>query len=628
MSKRLNQPDTEADIKLQSCFNADKSVSFVMISGAGSGKTTSLVKALDYLRNKRGHILRRKGQKIACITYTEVAEKEILDEIGLEPIFHVSTIHSFLWTLIKPFQTEIRKWVGQRIQEKIAEAEERISNPRTRANTLIKLKSDVERFNNQLSKILHISHFTYSTGSDYGKGVLGHDDILKMVPAFITERPLFRVVIADRFPYVFVDESQDTAPHVVEALKAIYIQSPNKFSLGFFGDPMQKIYLSGVGAIDEIDGWIRIEKQENFRSPAPVLSVINQIRTHGDGLVQVLGVPEGTTKGSVKVFVLPIDELRNKRLQAVRRRLSVDNSDPLWISDDPKADIRLLVIVHRMAALRLGFAELYSAFNDNQPPAFLKDNFSDGTSWALTPFLRFVLPLVEAARKGNQFDVISLLRQNSPLLAKENLSTTSIASTLQKLKESVAKLSQMLSEDSSSTVADIFRFIRDSNLFLLEERLGEYLSVFHKGLIKADDDEEILVGANAMASYFECPAKQLWAYQTYIENESPYSTQQGIKGAEFTRVLTVLDDEEGAYNLFSYNKYFGITPLSDKDVENITAGIDSVMERTRRLFYVCCSRALKDLAVVVFTHDTNLAFQKILESKIFSPESVSIFDEM
>ena len=116
MTSRINQPDTDADIKLRECLEAAQPVSFVMVAGAGSGKTTSLIKALDYIGKTRGASLRRKGQKIACITYTEVAEREIWADIGEESIFHVSTIHSFLWTIVRPFQKDIVRWVEGRLK--------------------------------------------------------------------------------------------------------------------------------------------------------------------------------------------------------------------------------------------------------------------------------------------------------------------------------------------------------------------------------------------------------------------------------------------------------------------------------------------------------------------------------
>ena len=60
--------------------------------------------------------------------------------------------------------------------------------------------------------------------------------------------------------------------------------------MGFFGDPMQKIYTTGVGAIQVPvgpDGWSALTKPENFRSSLRVLELINAIRAGaGDPLVQ------------------------------------------------------------------------------------------------------------------------------------------------------------------------------------------------------------------------------------------------------------------------------------------------------------------------------------------------------
>ncbi len=104
---------------------------------------------------------------------------------------------------------------------------------------------------------------------------------------------------------------------------------------------------------------------------------------------------------------------------------------------------------------------------------------------------------------------------------------------------------------------------------------------------EGEDDEELSKEIAAMEGFFACPAVQFWHYQYYINEESPFSTQQGIKGAEFDRVLVILDDEEGrAHFQFSYQKYLGIKPLSDQDRMNVEEGKDTSVERTRRLFYV------------------------------------------
>lgn len=110
---------------------------------------------------------------------------------------------------------------------------------------------------------------------------------------------------------------------------------------------------------------------------------------------------------------------------------------------------------------------------------------------------------------------------------------------------------------------------------------------------------------------------------------SPFATQQGVKGAEFERVLVLIDDEEGqGQRQFSYGKYFGISALSDTDDENIALGLDNVVERTRRLFYVCCSRATRDLAVVMFVHDIAQARARVEAAGLFAPEEIVVEDAL
>lgn len=69
----------------------------------------------------------------------------------------------------------------------------------------------------------------------------------------------------------------------------------------------------------------------------------------------------------------------------------------------------------------------------------------------------------------------------------------------------------------------------------------------------------------------------------------------------------MLDDAESTHFQFSYEKYLGLKALSDTDRKHIEAGEETTVDRTRRLFYVSCTRALKDLAVVLFTADPEQA---------------------
>ena len=89
MVTRQLEPEVE---KIFELIEEDKN--FLLSGGAGSGKTYSLVQFI------KETIERNPTVKIACMTYTNSAVKEIEKEISHDNL-RVSTIHDFLWTTIK-----------------------------------------------------------------------------------------------------------------------------------------------------------------------------------------------------------------------------------------------------------------------------------------------------------------------------------------------------------------------------------------------------------------------------------------------------------------------------------------------------------------------------------------------
>ncbi|RYE52520.1 MAG: ATP-dependent helicase, partial [Sphingobacteriales bacterium] len=579
MAKRINSPDTAADINLRRCLDTSPCISFNMIAGAGSGKTTSLVKALHHIISTQESSLKKQGQKIACITYTEIAAKEIWEDVGNNPLAHVSTIHSFLWTVIQPFQKDIKKWVLGNTVAKIEALQEKIVNysPLVQQRTKDREAKQLERLRATSLTINNVPFFNYGTGSNYAKGVLGHDDIIKLVPQLIEERTLLNTILSQKYPYVFIDESQDTFPNIVHAFKKIDQQHSGKFCLGFFGDPMQKIYPTGIGEIPVEENWEIIKKPENFRCSKSVLDLINNIRKQSDGLEQTGGrceVIEGKpeiVQGSAQIFILPTDDHREENLSKVKQWCSDKFKDEAWKNDN---EIKVFVIVHRMAAIRLGFPNLYAAMNDNSPSSF-KDGFLDGTSWPLKPFLNFILPLVKFNNESKKFEVAALVRSNSVKLMGESLKNPNLPENMKALKGGVDILTEMMAANSQATVIDVLKLIQEKELATLDRRLVDHINgTVLTPEVEKGEENPIDAEIESMKLYFACPATELWGYKTYFEKESPFATQQGVKGAEFERVITILDDEEGTHNQFSYDKLFGVDDLSKIDLDNIQQGKD------------------------------------------------------
>jgi DNA helicase-2/ATP-dependent DNA helicase PcrA len=92
----------------------------------------------------------------------------------------------------------------------------------------------------------------------------------------------------------------------------------------------------------------------------------------------------------------------------------------------------------------------------------------------------------------------------------------------------------------------------------------------------------------------------------YTEDFTPYSTQAGIKGAEFENVFVSLDN--GGWSSYSFEGLF-----------NGKESKQSVIDRTRMMFYVSCTRAMERL-VVYFVDPNDAVLERA--SSWFGSDSV------
>ena len=116
--------------------------------------------------------------------------------------------------------------------------------------------------------------------------------------------------VKSRYPFIFIDEYQDTNPLIVKILLEYFPKVSKKCVVGFFGDSMQAIYDDGVGSIenylitdDHPDGCVyEVQKKQNRRCPQAVIALANSLRL--DSLYQEpsddLKAPNMTVDGHVK----------------------------------------------------------------------------------------------------------------------------------------------------------------------------------------------------------------------------------------------------------------------------------------------------------------------------------------
>ena len=88
--------------------------------------------------------------------------------------------------------------------------------------------------------------------------------------------------------------------------------------------------------------------------------------------------------------------------------------------------------------------------------------------------------------------------------------------------------------------------------------------------------------------------------------------------------MVILDDNEARGFLFQYEKLFGVTEPSNTDLKNQREGKETSVDRTRRLFYVTCSRAKESLALVLYTIDPCKARRHVVNSGWLRDDEIEI----
>lgn len=579
---------------------------FLLSGGAGSGKTYSLVEVLKAV------IIDHPSLNIACITYTNSAVNEIQDRIFHDNLY-VSTIHDFLWENIKSFQSEIKK-------------------------TLIDLINDPEQTKIKLpnNEIVSQDFFDdydliqYKEHLKIAQGIISHDEVIILASKMFEKYEKLCSITKDKYPFIFVDEYQDTDPLVVDILLEHLEKSPKDNVVGFFGDAMQSIYNGSVGNLDiytktEAPKVIEVFKQQNRRNPLKIINLANQLRT--DGLIQEPSkdktAPNMDEQGNVKQGVVEFLYSSNNDQESIRRYLG-------WDFDNNEL-VKELNLTHGLIADKANFPELMRIYDKDKILDYIRNKIRktleedapeyDSTGKTLAQVMEYVgNPNPTPAQsnyidnhqghfelaKEQPYDQISKLYVDKEQLLddkKNNASDESKTSSnrddlikhLFKIENCVRlyhakKFNQFIkvTDYSITSVEDKIRLNEAIKSFEIQTdvTIGEVIDLAHKlGLVIKDDklaryinDKHYLYKQLCEVNY-----QEFRNVFEYLEGYLPFSTQHKTKGSEFPNVLVILDNGQWSQYNFKY--------LFERN------GTDSVRQRSEKIFYVCCTRSKEKLAV-------------------------------
>lgn len=608
-----NTADAHVDEEIAACLNLDTPKSFFLFAGAGSGKTRSLVTALQHVQKTLSERLRVKGQRVGVITFTNAASDEIKRRLLFDPLIDVRTIHSFAWSLIEGLNHDIREWLRVDLAEDIAKlnVDEAKGRKGTKASTdrLRKIESKTKR----LLNLKNVKAFTYSpTGDNRGRDALNHSEVLQLTAHFLQTKPAMQSILTGRYPILLIDESQDTNKHLIDALFTVQAKLKGKFLLGLLGDMMQRIYNDGKEGLGQglPSDWATPVKQLNYRCPKRVIALINKVRSTTDHQHQQ--PIAGAVDGVVRLFILPSD-LANKPAaeQKIAAYMSSTTGDEKW--NEPKA-IKTLTLEHRMAASRLGFLDAFSPLYDVDS---WRTSFLEGTLPASRFFSEQVLSLVNAKQNNDRFAVARIAKAYSPRLTQEALRVAK--DTQEHLKQvnfSIDVLMELWKDRANPTLLQVLRCVAEHNLLEIPESLQASSSEESAEAVASDEDEREdrqTERALAIQSFLNAPFSQIGPMMEYLSGDAHFDTHQGVKGLEFDRVMVIMDDAEARGFSFKYEDLFGGKVAGEKTVES-----------TKRLFYVTASRAKESLALVAYSSAPDRVQRFVLQEEWFNADEVVV----
>ncbi|MBE2993771.1 ATP-dependent helicase [Sphingomonas sp. CFBP 13603] len=536
----------QAQERLESCLEGAKN--FRLEAGAGAGKTYSLVAALRKLIAERGTALVNAGQKVACITYTEVARNEIAQEIEQHPAILVNTIHGFGWSFIAPFQKQLRDLVAA--QENRQEA--------------------IEAAGGILNQTVEYGFGFF--GIDDKRITLHHDDIPKYFAALLGN-PKFQRIFSSLHPVLFIDEYQDTDPLVMSALSDCFFATDSGPTVGLFGDHWQTIYRKEYQLAD-YPNVEPIDKGSNFRSVPVIVDVLNKLRPE---LVQQ--VDDEAAQGTAHFFhcnAYTGERMNSRNGKAeLTAELSVSFIDSLKVRlqaegwDLAPVKTKILMLTHNAIAAESGYPNLANIFEH-------KEAFSKKEDATIAFLADTVEPICQAYIAGNYGEMFRFMG---------GLPTIQKASDKAEWR---AQLDQLVTLRANGTIGDVIDLMKKTQRPRLTDRVAKReAEIVELGPDETPDESNSLKRHRKLKNV---AYRELVALVEFINGFTPLATQHSVKGAEFENVLVILSAGWNHYNWPKFLEYLQAGSVPAKDQASFA--------RWRNLFYVAISRPKKRLAVL------------------------------
>ncbi|EST10946.1 UvrD-helicase domain-containing protein [Sporolactobacillus laevolacticus] len=649
--------------------NIDDKKCTIFNAGAGAGKTYALILSLKYAVNTYGKMLKEHNRQIICITYTNVATEEIKKRLGNTSIVRISTIHERIWNFIHGYQKELVELHLENLIKQVDELVEQTTNQKEFElyrqlsnddksnffNIMFENKDTYYKsynlgakdFKQALSSILgvyasllkNVAHFkkivnTLFRIGNYKKCIqniheskpgynevlynvlsnrdqlhrmkISHDTLLEYGYQMIKKYDLLKRFLVDKYPFMFIDEYQDTKEIVIsvmDMLQQFSVDIKHPIFVGYFGDSVQNIYEDGVGTnIGNFHSGLEVVNKEfNRRSAQEIVYVANKIRN--DEIVQS-SIFEDCQGGSVEFYV---GDERDATDFIEKNTLNATKENP----------VHCFMLTNKSVAQFSGFENLYLLFSSTQ---YYKTYYQqlntellsdDPSKLGEIPLLIFRIVKFINKVRNEETSITDVLTYS--IYANNNLSQVKVLVDLLKRIEGTTLLNNIQSicgfyqsEDNLS-----YKKVIDS-LFDIDESSIVDIKRYMIQKLYPNMTEEIEDDARKnVENILNLEMNEYTRWYDYLTGNHlgnvVYHTYHRTKGLEFDNVIIVLGNsfgkERNYFNLF-FKNYKDSGHLIDEDLKKY--------EQARNLLYVSVTRAVKNLKILYI--DDVSGFSDVVES--------------
>lgn len=423
--------------------------------------------------------------------------------------------------------------------------------------------------------------------------IISHDTLLDYALKIVKDYDLLKQIILDSYPYILIDEFQDTNEKVVTIMKLIADHAKkiqHKVFIGYFGDPAQNIYDDGVGSkINEIHPDLKIiNKKFNRRSHQEIIDVISKIRKDEIDQISIYG---DSTGGSVKFYT---GKNKQEFIKKYQKKWNINTNDKL----------HCLVLTNKLVAEFSGFIEIYNHFSDT---AFYKKNYdrlntellsNDLAKLGDVPNLFYRILKLKSELENSKTPLTKFF--DTKIYTKLNISElNSVVCLLKSINgHTFDEYVKSIFENYKDSHNEYFKYIINQLMNIEKHTYQDFKNYLIDKLFPNLDSEEIENTNIKLKELLQIEFSQYLSWYGFIidkqKTDIVYHTYHGTKGAEFKNVIIIMENDFGIRNKNKFSSFF----KNSENRNNLQEEDLLKFNNTKNLLYVSCSRAIENLRIL------------------------------